>query len=719
MTDLRSQMLTDLNYYVNNKLPRLNKNHLQEVLSRLGGKRSGNKADLILRIKTILEGLAQSETYTQFRKGLQCIDEAEGAKIRPAPYPQPSIAVANHPTSAPARITVHMRGPGAGNPETSFPTATIKSFSSATPPVLKVPVNTSTSYTPTFASVSLRVPVTRIKPRWSPYFEDEQMLSAIARSESFTVKLQWTLDIESSRKMMLKPTTSSPPPGSIKSPQATESYRLLFLMATETVAAATQTTNEGLSAEYPPYPSLTVNGSGVNQRFAGLKNKPHTAYPADITDFCYHRPGVHNTLEFRYQNSAKSYVGCVYMAKKLTVQQAVEKIKASNFKTAEEVKKERLNVKTDEDDLEVGIELLTLKDPVSKTRITVPMKASTCKHLQCFDGETFLIMNERSPNWTCPVCHRPFEAKNLMVDGWFVEVLEGLNALPEGSRVEQVEVDPGTLDWKVPTEIDMDVLSDDDDDGVTEKTRPQFEEIVLLDSDSEDSPVRLGSVDSGADPPARQARPRNTPRPRRENDIIDLTLDSDSEDDNAESSSRPSNPPAVPPLSIVLRGTFSTNPQYPPHPTGLLTPTNTGSRETSSASTDASRGSSFPPPEVHTMNGIRDAEASQNHSLRGQAEPGPGRPGPGRTGPMTTASPLASAAPAGSAMLVGAPHLQARVSSSPYIGYPLPSVTGSPDQAISQAPRSPATCHQLQHPFPSKIPVTNSPTLRVWTTQLF
>ena len=38
---------------------------------------------------------------------------------------------------------------------------------------------------------------------------------------------------------------------------------------------------------------------------------------------------------------------------------------------------------------------VALQDPLVLTRIQVPCKAKTCKHVQCFDMKNFLLMNER------------------------------------------------------------------------------------------------------------------------------------------------------------------------------------------------------------------------------------------------------------------------------------------------------------------------------------
>ena len=52
-------------------------------------------------------------------------------------------------------------------------------------------------------------------------------------------------------------------------------------------------------------------------------------------------------------------------------------------------------------------------------RMSMPCRPTTCDHLQCFDASLFLMMNEKKPTWTCPVCDSPAKYDDLMVDGYF------------------------------------------------------------------------------------------------------------------------------------------------------------------------------------------------------------------------------------------------------------------------------------------------------------
>ena len=54
-----------------------------------------------------------------------------------------------------------------------------------------------------------------------------------------------------------------------------------------------------------------------------------------------------------------------------------------------------------------------------KMRMSMPCRPTTCDHLQCFDASLFLMMNEKKPTWTCPVCDSPAKYDDLMVDGYF------------------------------------------------------------------------------------------------------------------------------------------------------------------------------------------------------------------------------------------------------------------------------------------------------------
>jgi hypothetical protein len=59
---------------------------------------------------------------------------------------------------------------------------------------------------------------------------------------------------------------------------------------------------------------------------------------------------------------------------------------------------------------------MSLKDPVSQMRIKIPCRGYNCTHMQAFDAETYLQMQEQAPLWACPICNKPTPFEDVAVD---------------------------------------------------------------------------------------------------------------------------------------------------------------------------------------------------------------------------------------------------------------------------------------------------------------
>lgn len=94
------------------------------------------------------------------------------------------------------------------------------------------------------------------------------------------------------------------------------------------------------------------------------------------------------------------------------------------------------------DDTNVLVETNTLKVslicPLSKARIRIPSRTINCQHVQCFDLEPFLKMNENKNKWSCPVCNREASQWNLIVCSLFENILANVKR----SEVNDVEFLP-------------------------------------------------------------------------------------------------------------------------------------------------------------------------------------------------------------------------------------------------------------------------------------
>ncbi|KAK6959929.1 E3 SUMO-protein ligase [Biomphalaria glabrata] len=77
-----------------------------------------------------------------------------------------------------------------------------------------------------------------------------------------------------------------------------------------------------------------------------------------------------------------------------------------------------------EDDLSVTTLSVSMICPIGKSRMVTPTRGKDCRHLQCFDGLTYLKLNYCSrPRWKCPVCDSYCPENDLVIDPYFTELI--------------------------------------------------------------------------------------------------------------------------------------------------------------------------------------------------------------------------------------------------------------------------------------------------------
>ncbi len=81
--------------------------------------------------------------------------------------------------------------------------------------------------------------------------------------------------------------------------------------------------------------------------------------------------------------------------------------------------------------------MLSLKCPLTYMRLDLPVRATTCKHIQCFDATSYLQLQEQGPQWLCPICSKPASFDSLAVDEYVKDILENTPR-----DLEQVSIDP-------------------------------------------------------------------------------------------------------------------------------------------------------------------------------------------------------------------------------------------------------------------------------------
>lgn len=123
-------------------------------------------------------------------------------------------------------------------------------------------------------------------------------------------------------------------------------------------------------------------------------------------------------------NNFKPYVTAVYLVRKQTSSVLIKRLKDIGVRNPDHTTamiKEKLNLDRDSEIATMSLRG-SLMCPLGKIKMTLPCRALTCTHLQCFDAALYIQMNEKKPKWICPVCDKPAVFKSLAIDGLFLDI---------------------------------------------------------------------------------------------------------------------------------------------------------------------------------------------------------------------------------------------------------------------------------------------------------
>ncbi|XP_053464924.1 zinc finger MIZ domain-containing protein 2 isoform X2 [Nycticebus coucang] len=112
-----------------------------------------------------------------------------------------------------------------------------------------------------------------------------------------------------------------------------------------------------------------------------------------------------------------------------------------------------------EDGVEQTAIKVSLKCPITFRRIQLPARGHDCRHIQCFDLESYLQLNCERGTWRCPVCNKTALLEGLEVDQYMLGILIYI----QNSDYEEITIDP-MCSWK-PVPVKPDVHIKEEPDG--------------------------------------------------------------------------------------------------------------------------------------------------------------------------------------------------------------------------------------------------------------
>ncbi|KAH8821519.1 PINIT domain-containing protein [Xylogone sp. PMI_703] len=227
---------------------------------------------------------------------------------------------------------------------------------------------------------------------------------------------------------------------------------------------------------FPHQSEIKVNGGEVKANLRGLKNKPGSTRPVDITkELRLKLPAYPNNVEMVYalthfsysvfrltRVDLKKFFLSVWVVTTTPVIELVKQLEGGKRISKESVVNTMIS-KARDADIVATASVLSLKCPLSTLRIALPIRGITCRHNQCFDATSYLQLQEQGPTWQCPICNNPAPFDSLAVDEYVRDILKNT---PKSA--EQVTIEPEGQ-WKLyhkeqPSSNTNGFRSDDDDD---------------------------------------------------------------------------------------------------------------------------------------------------------------------------------------------------------------------------------------------------------------
>ncbi|XP_069373579.1 zinc finger MIZ domain-containing protein 1-like isoform X1 [Paralichthys olivaceus] len=161
-------------------------------------------------------------------------------------------------------------------------------------------------------------------------------------------------------------------------------------------------------------------------------------------------------LQLVHRPSVRSVLQGLLKKRLLPAEHCITKVKRNFSSVAASSGNATLN---GEDGVEQTAIKVSLKCPITFRRIQLPARGHDCKHIQCFDLESYLQLNCERGTWRCPVCNKTALLEGLEVDQYMWGILNAI----QNSEFEEVTIDP-TCSWR-PVAIKSDIHIKEDPDG--------------------------------------------------------------------------------------------------------------------------------------------------------------------------------------------------------------------------------------------------------------
>ncbi|KAJ7151838.1 PINIT domain-containing protein [Mycena crocata] len=371
--------------------------------------RSGLKQDLVDRLRAQFETWNQGNDVARWQTARSIVDEVKLPGLAFSRTPARIMPMASLPPPPHSVYTT------ASNPA-HVPLPPSRSASaSVLPPSAKFSTGSSTSFNPGY----------RFKQ--SPFFSIDQVVSVVLEcpvSHSPTDRRECALEFQLTGEHLAKLNM----PGSV--------FQLRLFCTSSKFYTPGYNARPGSECliEFPPTCEVYVNDAQLKGALLkGIKRRPGTAPPPDLSLAATGNGfSINNVVRMVYINSGqgqgplelKKYYLVVQLVQAHSVSALVDQLLNTRFVSAAEVRRQMMATMSDDDDIIAGSLKMSLKCPLTFMRISTPCRSAKCTHSQCFDATSWFAMMQQTTTWLCPVCETVLDWRELIIDGYFAEILE-------------------------------------------------------------------------------------------------------------------------------------------------------------------------------------------------------------------------------------------------------------------------------------------------------
>ncbi|XP_074647800.1 zinc finger MIZ domain-containing protein 1-like isoform X2 [Tubulanus polymorphus] len=201
-----------------------------------------------------------------------------------------------------------------------------------------------------------------------------------------------------------------------------------------------------MNTNWPASVTVSVNATPLNIERGENKTSHKPLY---LKDVC--QPG-RNTIQITVTACCCSHLFVLQLVHRPSVRSVLQGLLRKRLLPAEHcITKIKRNFTSpangsmngSDDGVEQTAIKVSLKCPITFRRISLPARGQDCKHIQCFDLESYLQLNCERGAWRCPVCNKTALLEGLEIDQYIWGILTNLSQ----TEFEEVTIDP-TASWK-------------------------------------------------------------------------------------------------------------------------------------------------------------------------------------------------------------------------------------------------------------------------------